>query len=106
MPWASKIHRPLSARVKVKRVRKMNRTQMGYDAKWAEYSRQYLAAHPLCVECEKHDVITPSEHTDHIRPHNGDMALFWDPSNHQALCRVCHGRKTASEDGGFGNRKK
>lgn len=106
MPWASKVHRPLGARVKAKRVRKMNRTEMGYDARWAKYSKQYLAAHPLCVECKKHGVITPSEHTDHIIPHRGDMALFWDPKNHQALCRVCHGRKTASEDGGFGNRKK
>jgi len=27
------------------------------------------------------------------------------PANQQGLCASCHGRKTAGEDGGFGNRK-
>jgi len=27
---------------------------------------------------------------DHIVPHKGDHKLFWDPSNHQALCKQCH----------------
>jgi len=40
---------------------------------------------------------------DHIVPHCGDMALFWDVLNWQPLCEACHGRKTAREDGGFGN---
>ncbi|WP_304879789.1 HNH endonuclease [uncultured Parasutterella sp.] len=29
--------------------------------------------------------------------------MFWDESNWQALCKRCHDRKTAAEDGGFGN---
>jgi 5-methylcytosine-specific restriction protein A len=40
---------------------------------------------------------------DHIKPHQGDPELFWDSENLQALCAPCHSRKTASEDGGFGN---
>jgi 5-methylcytosine-specific restriction protein A len=40
---------------------------------------------------------------DHIIPHQGDMTLFWDAdSNWQSLCKTCHDRKTATEDGGFG----
>jgi 5-methylcytosine-specific restriction enzyme A len=39
---------------------------------------------------------------DHITPHKGDPVLFWDPDNLQSLCAACHGRKTATEDGGFG----
>lgn len=105
MPWASKIHRPSGSQHKAKRVREVNRTKAGYDNKWSAYSRGYLKSHPLCVECMKHGDRTPSEHTDHIRPHKGDMRVFWDPTNHQALCRVCHGVKTAREDGGFGNPK-
>jgi 5-methylcytosine-specific restriction protein A len=31
------------------------------------------------------------------------MALFWDQSNWQPLCHTCHSKKTAREDGGFGN---
>lgn len=41
---------------------------------------------------------------DHIIPHKGNDDLFWDMSNHQALCKKCHDIKTATEDGGFGNK--
>jgi 5-methylcytosine-specific restriction protein A len=41
---------------------------------------------------------------DHIKPHKGDMALFWDSSNWQSLCKPCHSAKTATEDGGFGRK--
>ena len=27
---------------------------------------------------------------DHIVPHKGDHKLFWNPKNHQALCKHCH----------------
>ncbi len=27
---------------------------------------------------------------DHIRPHRGDPALFWDAGNLQVLCTPCH----------------
>ncbi|MCT9125512.1 HNH endonuclease [Cupriavidus gilardii] len=39
---------------------------------------------------------------DHIVPHKGDSKLFWSRSNWQALCKPCHDRKAATEDGGFG----
>lgn len=39
---------------------------------------------------------------DHIKPHRGDKVLFWDSANWQPLCKECHDRKTATEDGGFG----
>ena len=39
---------------------------------------------------------------DHRVPHRGDMALFWDSSNWQSMAKECHDRKTATEDGGFG----
>lgn len=35
---------------------------------------------------------------DHIRPHRGDAALFWDEGNLQLLCKACHdGPKAAAE---------
>lgn len=43
---------------------------------------------------------------DHIIPHRGDQKLFWDKTNWQAMSGPCHSRKTASEDGGFGNAPK
>lgn len=47
----------------------------------------------------------PAQHTDHVVPHKGSWELFIDMSNLQGLCHECHSRKTAEEDGGFGNQK-
>jgi 5-methylcytosine-specific restriction protein A len=33
-------------------------------------------------------------------------ALFWDWSNLRSMTASCHSRKTATEDGGFGHRRK
>ena len=43
---------------------------------------------------------------DHIIPHKGDQKLFWDTRNWQPLCKPCHDKKTATEDGGFGRFQK
>ena len=37
---------------------------------------------------------------NHIIPHKGDQALFWDRSNWQTLCRSHHSAKTARENAG------
>lgn len=58
-----------------------------------------LARDPICKKCNR----CPSTHADHIKPHKGDWALFCDMANLQGLCASCHSKKTAGEDGGFGN---
>jgi 5-methylcytosine-specific restriction protein A len=63
---------------------------------------KYLKQHPLCVKCLEEGKITIATVVDHIIPHKGDMVLFWQVENHQALCKRCHAIKTAKEDGGFG----
>jgi len=35
---------------------------------------------------------------DHVIPHRGDEALFWDRSNWRPLCKRCHDQKTRRED--------
>ena len=35
---------------------------------------------------------------DHIKPHRGDLKLFWDRSNWQALCHRHHSMKTRAHD--------
>ena len=80
-------------------------SQRGYDFRWQQYRISFLRIHPLCAECERNGIITPASIVDHIRPHKGDMKLFWDKNNHQSLCEQCHNIKTASEDGGFGNKQ-
>lgn len=32
-----------------------------------------------------------SAEVDHIKPHKGSDALFWDEGNLQTLCKACHG---------------
>lgn len=59
---------------------------------------QFMTANQFCARCGAW-----ATDLDHIQPHKGDAALFWDPENWQALCASCHSRKTAAEDGGFGN---
>ena len=65
----------------------------GYTTRWDKYRRLYLRDHPLCVECAKRDRLTPATVVDHITDHKGDSELFWNPENHQPLCRLCHDRK-------------
>jgi 5-methylcytosine-specific restriction protein A len=80
----------------------------GYGRRWQKTSAGFLLAHPLCSDPYGLHGNAPraAEVTDHIIPHRGNMGLFWDPKNWQPLCRVCHNRKTAREDGGFGRSMK
>jgi 5-methylcytosine-specific restriction enzyme A len=71
------------------------------DPAWRKARLGFLAEHPLCARCG-----APATVVDHIVPHRGDPAIFWDRTRWQALCASCHSRKTAAEDGGFGNRRR
>ena len=88
--------------------RRPSASKRGYGAAWQKARKAYLACHPLCRHClnEKPQRFTPAKVVDHIKPHRGDMELFWDSDNWQALCKRCHNIKTAKEDGAFGNRRK
>lgn len=75
-----------------------------YNGAWRRIRAEWLRQHPTCTECAKRGRLTSATEVDHIVPHRGDRALFYEPTNLQALCKPCHSRKTAKEDGGFGNR--
>lgn len=82
-------------------------TQRGYDYRWQKASKLYLKSHPYCVHCEARGHIERGSKSnplcvDHVIPHRGDYALFWDQDNWQSLCKYHHDRKTVQEDGGFG----
>lgn len=76
--------------------------QRGYTSAWERARAAYLRQHPLCRMHEQLGQCVPATVVDHVVPHRGDRALFWDAANWQSLCRTCHDRKTATEDGGFG----
>lgn len=82
-----------------------NSTQRGYGYRWQKTSQGFLKAHPLCQceDCQEGAIrLLPAEVVDHKIPHKGDMNLFWDRDNWQAMSKPCHDKKTAREDGGFG----
>ena len=72
--------------------------ERGYGSRWQKARKQFLAKHPLCAECERNGKLTPATVVDHIKPHRKDMALFWDETNWQPLCKKCHDRKTRMQD--------
>jgi len=72
-------------------------TKRGYGYKWKKARDGFLKHNPLCVQCLREGLTVAAGVVDHIVPHKGDMNLFWDRSNWQALCAPCHNRKSAME---------
>jgi 5-methylcytosine-specific restriction enzyme A len=69
----------------------------GYTSRWAKYSKARLAQYPLCVMCNAEGHTVAATCTDHIKAHKGDMELFWDPTNHQSLCKHHNDSKAVTE---------
>ncbi|WP_298491560.1 HNH endonuclease signature motif containing protein [uncultured Maritimibacter sp.] len=67
------------------------------DPRWKRAAAAFLREHPLCADCAGLGLVVGAREVDHVKPHRGDRALFWDRSNWQALCKSCHSRKTARE---------
>ncbi|MCX7208176.1 MAG: HNH endonuclease [Proteobacteria bacterium] len=84
--------------------RRGSASERGYTSRWTKARATYLRSRPLCLICKTAGRLVPATVVDHIVPHRGDQTLFWDSENNwQPLCKSCHDRKTATEDGGFGN---
>jgi 5-methylcytosine-specific restriction protein A len=60
--------------------------------RWERLRRRVLVE--AAYQCAGCGAVTVELHADHIRPHRGDVGLFWDRANLQALCVPCHTRKT------------
>ncbi len=73
----------------------------GYSRQWRKARLGFLAKHPLCLYCQQDNLVEEATVVDHITPHRGDKDLFWTRTNWQPLCKRCHDKKTATEDGGF-----
>lgn len=69
-------------------------TARGYDADWRALRARFLAAHPRCAVCD-----APAAEVDHVETvaERPDLRLAW--SNLRAMCRPCHSRRTAREQG-------
>lgn len=91
MPTRRVVASPLASRV----APKQDWSRLYNSRAWKAASRRFLAEHLLCITCEREGRSSLATQTDHIRPHRGDLRLFWDATNWQPLCQSCHSRKTA-----------
>jgi 5-methylcytosine-specific restriction protein A len=80
--------------------RRGSSSERGYSYKWQQAREGFLRAHPLCVRHEARGEVVAATVVDHITPHKGDKALFWQRANWQPLCKRCHDIKTMTEDRG------
>jgi 5-methylcytosine-specific restriction protein A len=88
------------------RDRRGSSTERGYDWRWRTRATAFLAQYPLCgmrpdgrhpvmSRCFDERRVTAAVQVDHVEPHRGNDALFWDEDrNWQALCRECGARKS------------
>lgn len=72
--------------------------ERGYGYKWQKARAGWLRSHPLCAYCMRQGKFVEAAVVDHIVPHRGDQALFWNRTNWQSLCKVCHDRIKAAEE--------
>lgn len=81
------------------RTDKMTAADRGYDHRWRKARAGFLRDNPLCVYCLREGRVEVATVVDHITAHRGDMRLFWDEANWQALCTSCHSSVKQREDG-------
>ncbi|ALG75158.1 hypothetical protein AL072_29920 [Azospirillum thiophilum] len=65
---------------------------------WLDIRAWRLSVEPLCRMCSEHGLTVAATVVDHVKPHRGDRALFFNRENTQSLCKPCHdGPKQAAE---------
>ena len=105
MPKAAPKHRPYLPKAKrhcaPEQSRQARRALATNSAAWRQIRAGILSVEPLCRECGKKRVIRPATQVDHIDGDDSNNEF----ENLQPLCGPCHSRKTARENGGFGNQK-
>jgi 5-methylcytosine-specific restriction protein A len=93
--------------------RRPSAAKRGYDTKWADFARRWLARFPWCGQ--RVDGVQYAEHSsctalgrrelaacvDHIRALRAG-GRHYDGANLQSLCGNCNRRKNIKSEGGFG----
>ncbi len=100
MPTAPKRHKPIAAMGKPAGPRRPSPSARGYDRRWQKIRRAYLNNNPVCV-LQYEGCLRVASEVDHVVPLRDGGTH--DEDNLQAACKPCHSKKTAREDGGFGN---
>ena len=118
MPYRTKSYSrsvagPKRARHRRENARRGNSNQRGYGYRWEQYTARFLGKangrRRPCIACV--DDFNDAYLVDHIIPVTQDPeqpeisgakdSLFWNPANHQPLCRDHHTYKTHEWDDWF-----
>lgn len=67
-------------------------------AAWLAIRTRRLSEEPLCRMCAALGFTKAATVCDHIKPHRGDRALFFDFENTQSLCKRCHDKTKQAEE--------
>jgi 5-methylcytosine-specific restriction protein A len=67
-------------------------------AHWKRLRALQLREHPLCEYCTQLGLTVLATVADHVKPHGGDTALFYDAQNLQSLCKACHDKAKQIEE--------
>ena len=59
-------------------------------AAWRRLREHQLRTEPLCRLDKQLGKLVPATVADHVKPHRGDLELFFDAGNLQSLCKTCH----------------
>ena len=62
----------------------------GYSVRWEKAATTFKARHPQCLGCQAVGEFSATAVVDHVVPHKGDQARFWDTAMWQPACRHCH----------------
>jgi len=69
-----------------------------YGRPWRAARKRFLARYPLCKYCISEGKVEVATVVDHVKPHRGDQALFWDEGNWQSLCKTHHDSTKQAEE--------
>ena len=79
------------------------RRQAYNNTAWRKLRNSYLKLHPLCENCLKEGKVVPAEDVHHKRSpfQKGEInwTLLMEVENLQSLCKECHGKEHAKEQG-------
>ncbi len=64
------------------------------STRWRRLRAEYIKHHPLCIECNRNNIIKEAEVVDHIKE-IADGGSIWNVNNLQSLCDKHHRIKTA-----------
>jgi 5-methylcytosine-specific restriction enzyme A len=71
-----------------------------YGKEWRQIRNKYIKLYPFCEECLKNDRYTRAQEVHHRTPLS--KGGTHDYHNLRSLCKSCHSRITAKEDGRWG----